>query len=77
MEKFEYTITKYPSEKLHHLVYACSMAGECRPDHVPEEQMEVLTDILNERGDQGWELVQFIFGKDGMMAFWKRKIRES
>jgi len=35
-----------------------------------------LTDILNNRGSEGWELVQIAFGKDGMMAFWKRRIKD-
>jgi hypothetical protein len=29
---------------------------------------------MSERGLQGWELIQLVFGKDGEAAFWKRKI---
>jgi hypothetical protein len=36
----------------------------------------MLSQILNERGNHGWELIQVSFGKDGMMAFWKRKVKE-
>jgi hypothetical protein len=32
---------------------------------------------LNDRGRQGWELVQISFSKDGAMAFWKRAILET
>jgi len=40
------------------------------------DQTTTLVKILNERGEQGWELVQVSFGKDGVMAFWKRKVKE-
>jgi hypothetical protein len=39
---------------------------------VPGVQPSILKSVLNERGEQGWELVQLSFGKDGIMAFWKR-----
>lgn len=76
MEKFEYNITKHPSEGLNQLVFACTTAGDCQEDHVPQEQTKFLADLLNKRGDLGWELVQVNFGKNGLMAFWKRKIVE-
>jgi hypothetical protein len=31
-------------------------------------------DLLNERGGEGWELIQLLFGKDGVMACWKRRV---
>jgi hypothetical protein len=30
--------------------------------------------LLNERGLEGWELVQASFGKEGVLVFWKRQI---
>jgi hypothetical protein len=35
-----------------------------------------LTDILNNRGREGWELVQISFGRDGLMAYWKRIVKD-
>jgi hypothetical protein len=32
----------------------------------------MLQDILNEEGSDGWELVQVSFGKQGILAFWKK-----
>jgi len=29
---------------------------------------------MNERGLQGWELTQLVFGKDRVMTFWKRRL---
>lgn len=74
MERFEYEITKYPADKFTHLVYFCTNEGECDIDKLPSDQMGILGDILSERGSQGWELVQVLFGKDGMVAIWKRSI---
>jgi hypothetical protein len=34
----------------------------------------VLVKLLNQRGDEGWELIEMFFGKDGIVVFWKRAI---
>jgi hypothetical protein len=70
--KFEYEITRHSAEEFTQLVYFCSESGECNLEGVPEDQLGRLTDILNRRGSMGWELVQLTFGKDGVVAFWKR-----
>ena len=72
MIKFEYEVTKHAADEFNHLVYFCTETGECDYAQLPADQMEVLKDILNEKGSQGWELIQLIFGKDGVVAFWKR-----
>ena len=74
MQRFQYEITKHPADQFIHLVYFCTDEGECDFDQLPSNQTEVLKKILNERGTQGWELVQVFFGKDGVVAFWKRAI---
>ena len=74
MKKFEYEITKYPADDFTQLVYFCTNEGECDFDQLPSNQTEVLENILNERGVLSWELVQVFFGKDGIVAFWKRAI---
>jgi len=76
MKKFTYEITKYPAEKFNQLVFFCSETGECSVDQVPGDQAKHLESLLNERGEQGWELIQVFFGKDGIMAFWKRKRKD-
>ena len=76
MKKFKYEITKYPAEKFSQLVFFCSESGECSVDQVPGDQTKNLENLLNERGEQGWELIQVSFGKDGVMAFWKRKLKD-
>jgi len=76
MEQFEYEISRHPADTFNQLVYFCSEAGECCLEQVPGDQTGILADILNERGGRGWELVEVYFGKDGIMAFWKRRILE-
>lgn len=76
MKQFEYQITKHPAEAFKELVYFCSESAECNLEQVPTDQTKILQDILNERGRQGWELIQVSFGKDGIMVFWKRNLKD-
>ncbi|MDY6843094.1 MAG: DUF4177 domain-containing protein [Thermodesulfobacteriota bacterium] len=76
MKRFEYEVTQHPADTFHQVVYFCSEAGECSLGQVSRDQTKILEDLLNERGEQGWELIQISFGKDGILAFWKRKRKE-
>ena len=75
MKGFEYEISKHPSDLFRQVVYFCSASGECNLNEVPADQAQLLVEILNERGKEGWELVQVSFGNDGMIAFWKRPVK--
>ena len=74
MRQYEYEITKHAKEDFTHLVYFCNAEGECGIDQVPENQINMLTDMFNRRGAEGWEIVQTLFGRDGIVIFWKREI---
>ncbi|KPJ53070.1 hypothetical protein AMJ39_05985 [candidate division TA06 bacterium DG_24] len=74
VERFEYEITVHPAETFRKVVYFCSETGECSADQVPGDELQVLGDLLNDRGRVGWELVQMAFGKDSIMVFWKRRL---
>jgi hypothetical protein len=74
MDHFEYEITRHKSDEFRRVVYFCSDAGDCSLEDVPADEAQVLVDILNERGLDGWELVQLLPGKDGVLAFWKRRV---
>ena len=71
MELFEYEITTHTFVNLKEVAIACSAEGECK---IPCDQNVLLTNLLNERGLQGWELVQLFINKTGATVFWKRKI---
>ena len=72
MTKYTYDITKHPAEEFSRLTYFCTESGECSLEEIPDHQAIILRDILNQRGGEGWELVQLFFGKDGVVALWKR-----
>jgi hypothetical protein len=74
MDRFEYEITRHNADEFRRVVYFCSDAGACSLEDVPADEPQVLVDILNERGLDGWELVQMMTGKDGVLAVWKRRI---
>ena len=74
MAEFVYEITRHPAEIFEQVIYFCSESGECGLEQVPVDQVKALEDILNQKGKQGWELLQASFGKDGVMAFWKRAV---
>jgi hypothetical protein len=74
MNRFRYEITRHPSSEFKQLVYFCTDQGECSLEQIPSDQINILKGLLNESGEQGWELVQLFFGKDGIVAFWKKAI---
>ena len=76
MKRFEYDITKHSADTFDKVVYFCSETGQCGLDEVSRDQTRILADILNQKGQEGWELVQVAFGRDGLMAFWKRKVKD-
>ncbi|MDR3602997.1 MAG: hypothetical protein P4L38_00075 [Syntrophaceae bacterium] len=76
MDRFEYEITRYPAETFSRVVYFCTDKGDCGINEIPAEEPLALVELLNERGADGWELVQLLFGNGGVMACWKRKIAD-
>ena len=74
MKRFEYTITKHPTDEFKQLVYFCTDHGKCNLEELPSDQLTTLGTLLNERGEQGWELVQVFLGRDGVVGFWKREL---
>ena len=76
MERFEHKITKHSADTFDKVIYFCSKSGQCGIDEVSKDQTRILTDILNTQGNEGWALVQISFGKDGVMIYWKRRIKD-
>ena len=74
MKQFEYTITTHRTDDFNKVTIFCSQDGECAVGDIPSHQIELLKEILNEMGGSGWELVEIAFGKEGLMAFWKREV---
>ncbi len=72
MKRFEYDISVHPSGQFQQLAYLCTDSGECGLEQIPIDQRKALTDILDDHGTEGWELVQLFFVKEGVVACWKR-----
>jgi len=56
------------------IVYYCSESGNCKVEGFPGEETQLMVDVLNARGQMGWELVQLLFGRDGVLGVWKRRL---
>ena len=69
MDSFEYQITSHGAEEFTRMMYFCSADGDCGLEEVPANEPQALTKALNERGLEGWELVQLMFGKDGAHVY--------
>jgi hypothetical protein len=74
MMRFEYQITRHSAEEFDQLVYFCTDQGECGVRELPPDQLSVFGEMMNQRGTEGWELIQVLFGKDGVVIFWKRSL---
>jgi len=74
MKTFTYDITLHPVDSFKKVAFFCTQAGECSIDEVPSDHIAQFQDILNARGQMGWELSDVVFGKDGLMVFWKREV---
>jgi hypothetical protein len=77
MKKFKYDITAHPVETFKQVAFFCTQEGVCNLEEVPSDQIKILKKLLNDRGDQGWELVDMAFGKDGLLAIWKSATKET
>lgn len=69
---FEYEITRFPAGRFQRLAIFCSEKGDCVLEDVPMDQTQLLKDVLDEKGAEGWELVQLFFHESGVVAIWKR-----
>jgi len=51
----------------------CDDQGACYFDAGPNPFTRAIEQLLNQVGEQGWELVQVTFRPDQMICFWKRE----
>ena len=83
MSQWEYSITTHtaadvltrlsvPPQEAERVVY-CDTGGRCFFDEAPNPYVSALEAILNERGREGWILVQTILRRDDMICFWRRE----
>lgn len=53
-------------------VLFCDTEGKCFFDESPDPYQQAITDLLNRRGSDGWELVQILFREKEFICFWKK-----
>ena len=79
MSSWKYDISVYGIEGLEDKfseatpVVACDPEGVCffRESHRPD--IGELISVLNERGEDGWELVEMVSSPSGLVCIWKRR----
>jgi hypothetical protein len=88
MDRWEYQITAHPVEEVLKVreelghppdpegprVIYCDTEGSCFFDEAPNPYVEAIVHILNERGEQGWELVQIAFREADFICIWRREL---
>ena len=63
-----------PVEQVPPTVY-CDDEGACYFDSGPNPFTQAIELLLNQVGEQGWELVQVAFRPQQMICFWKQPLR--
>ena len=58
-------------------VIECDAKGQCLVHDLPEKNQKVLEKVLNEEGNQGWELVQCHYHAGEMFCLWKKEEQEA
>ncbi len=74
MEQYDYDVTRLGPDFFETMVYYCTPQGDCETERVPTKKAELLLGLFNDRGREGWELIQLLPGESGILAFWKRRI---
>jgi hypothetical protein len=82
MDNWHYKVTVHePEDILENLSQAveevpptiyCDDEGACYFDRGPNPFTQAIELVLNEVGDEGWELVQIMFRPNQMIGFWKQ-----
>ncbi|MBW1998908.1 MAG: hypothetical protein JRJ29_13215 [Deltaproteobacteria bacterium] len=74
MRRVEYDITLYPASELRNVVYFCTSRGECERDISLASHLERLKGLMNQKGAEGWDLIQLLVGEEGIVGLWKRAV---
>ena len=88
MERWEYGITTHlagevlkvrqelghPADPAAPSIVYCDTEGECFFDEAPNPYVEAIVHILNEKGKEGWELVQVAFREADFICIWRRAL---
>jgi hypothetical protein len=85
MKRYEHTITvhtmseildKARSTSTAPPVVYCDTEGACFFDDAPNPYVEAIVELLDERGGDGWELVQVVPRAQDIICFWRRGAKD-
>lgn len=62
-----------PIEEIPPVIF-CDTQGACYFDPGPNPLTQAIEEILNQAGEQNWELVQINFRPHQMICFWKQPV---
>ncbi len=84
MKKWEYDVSYHSFEDLgisredidfpEGQTISCDMEGHCYFNDVTKSYMDLFRSTLNDKGDEGWELLQLECHRGSLICFWKREI---
>lgn len=88
MEHWEHAITVHTTSEIlakrkelglqdEERVLYCGPEGVCFFDQAPNPYLEAIVQVLDERGREGWMLVQTILRAQDMICFWRRPREEN
>jgi hypothetical protein len=83
MQRWRYHVTMHAAEDILALLpqpagdvppaIFCDSEGACYFDAGPNPLTQAVEALLNQRGSEGWELVQLSFRPQQMVGFWKQR----
>ncbi len=84
MKKWEYDVSFHSFEDLgisgedidfpEGQTISCDTEGHCYFNDVMKSYMNHFRSTLNDKGDEGWELLQLEYHRGSLVCFWKREI---
>ena len=80
MARWTYKATKHNlTEKLAEFkrIIECDTSGRCLVHDVSDEGLEVIKSVLDEQGEEGWEMVQCNYHEGELLCVWKKELQEA
>jgi hypothetical protein len=87
MKKWQYDITAYSAQQVlaerqkmgletgaSEPALFCNEKGVCFFDQLPNPNTQAILQLLNARGQDGWQLATVTFRAEEMICFWMREI---
>ena len=64
----------YPPEPAGPRIIYCDTEAQCFFDEAPNPYVEAIVHILNDKGKEGWSLVQIAFRESDFICVWRREL---